>query len=102
MVNHGVYLQTFRIITGIFENVVLVSQGILLPPNIVTTSLTRPTFSSNSIRKIRPMAMAAHIFGRKVAVLKNALAELLFKYLLFNRDAMSRAQQIMNTSPVSQ
>ena len=39
--------------------------------------------------------MAAHIFGRKVAVLKNALAELLFKYLLFNRDAMSRAQQIM-------
>ena len=102
MVNHGVYLHTFRMITGILEYVVLVSHGILLPPNMVSSSLNRPTFSSNSIRKISPIAMAAQIFGRNVAVLKNALALLLFKKRLFNRHAINSAQNKIKTRPVSQ
>ena len=36
--------------------------------------------------------MAAQIFGRNVAVLKNALALLLFKKRLFNRHAINSAQ----------
>jgi len=46
--------------------------------------------------------MAAQIFGRNVAVLKNALALLLFKKRLFNRHAINSAQNKIKTRPVSQ
>ena len=95
MVYHGVFLQTIRRITGIFEYAVLASQGIFFP----NTSLTKPTFSSNSILKINPIATAAQIFGRKVAVLKNAFP---FSSWLFSREAIRIARNKISTSPVSQ
>lgn len=83
MVNHGVYLHTFRMITGN-----LGIRGTCKPRDLTATKygkqfIKQTYIFTNSIRKISPIAMAAQIFGRNVAVLKNALALLLFKKRLF-------------------
>jgi len=68
-------------------------------PKTLRISLSNPTFSSNNILKISPIAIAAHTFGKNVTVLKN---DLFLNLSEFNIKARIIAKIKIKTTPVIQ